>query len=79
MRGNDLCMVTKCIMDTLITDNFGKQMSLTGHGSNNKKDDKIALKCLTLYKLVMSKYSIKILYKYYCICKYLIIYYWVTC
>lgn len=62
MRGNDLCMVTKCIKDTLITDNFGEQMSLTGRGSNNKKDDKIVLKCLTLYKLVMSKYSIKILY-----------------
>ena len=55
MRGNDLCMVTKCIMDTLITDHFGKQMSLTGRGSNNKKYDIIALKCTTLYKLVMSK------------------------
>lgn len=62
MRGNDLCMVTKCIMDTLFTDNFGKQMSLTGRGSNNKKDDKIALKCTILYKLVMSKYIIKIFY-----------------
>lgn len=78
MRGNDLCMVTKCIMDTLITDNFGKQMSLTGRGSNNKKDDKIALKCTTLYKLVMSKYIIKTFYQYYCISKYLInYYYWV--
>jgi hypothetical protein len=35
--GNNVYMVTKCIMEFLITDNLGMQISLTGRGTNNKK------------------------------------------
>eukprot|EP00102_Acyrthosiphon_pisum_P018510 XP_016655720.1 PREDICTED: uncharacterized protein LOC107882192 [Acyrthosiphon pisum] len=50
--GNNLYMVTKCIMEFLITDNLGMQISLTGRGTNNKKNEKMSLISLTMFKMI---------------------------
>ncbi|KAL5244020.1 hypothetical protein ACI65C_011430 [Semiaphis heraclei] len=50
--GNNLYMVTKCIMDFLMTDKLGMQISLTGRGTNNKKNEKMSLISLTMFKLI---------------------------
>ncbi|XP_060879021.1 uncharacterized protein LOC132951247 isoform X2 [Metopolophium dirhodum] len=50
--GNNVYMVTKCIMDFLMTDNLGMQISLTGRGTNNKKNEKMSLISLTMFKLI---------------------------
>jgi len=53
--GNNVYMVTKCIMDFLMTDNLGMQISLTGRGTNNKKNEKMSLISLTMFKLITRK------------------------
>ncbi|KAL5246094.1 hypothetical protein ACI65C_013502 [Semiaphis heraclei] len=45
-------MVTKCIMDFLMTDKLGMQISLTGRGTNNKKNEKMSLISLKMFKLI---------------------------
>jgi len=52
---NNVYMVTKCIMDFLMTDNLGMQISLTGRGTNNKKNKKRSLISLTMFKLITRK------------------------
>jgi len=37
-QGCDVSTVTKCIMDSVFSNNVGKKMSLTGRGANNKLD-----------------------------------------
>ncbi|CAI6343346.1 unnamed protein product [Macrosiphum euphorbiae] len=39
-------------MDFLMTDNLGMQISLTGRGTNNKKNEKMSLISLTMFKLI---------------------------
>lgn len=55
--GHNLYMVTKCIMEFLITDNLGMQISLTWRGTNNKKNEKMSLISLTMFKLLTRKFK----------------------
>jgi len=44
-------------MEFLITDNLGMQISLTGRGKNNKKNEKMSLISLTMFKLLTRKFK----------------------
>lgn len=50
-RGYSVSKVSKSIMDTIFTNNLGRQISLTGKGPINKKE-KEPLKSSMIFKVI---------------------------